>query len=179
MKVHGEAVDLQRLDDLIERADSRNYTQGIDAAKIFTMLRSEKVAQHTTPWVWPLTVIVVSIGCGALWPIWFTLVKVCCPWLERCITCTLRPTTTYPTNRLNENEIDLQILPQRDGILREDTTSRASSRDDPEMQSALTGFVGHGRLAVGPLWWYRQATTLEAVYKLQSESTGIDNWWLS
>jgi glutaredoxin 2 len=66
MKVHGEAVDLQRLDDLIERADSRNYTQGIDAAKIFTMLRSEKVAQHTTPWVWPLTVIVVSIGCGAL-----------------------------------------------------------------------------------------------------------------
>jgi hypothetical protein len=71
--VHGQAVDLHHLDDLVEREDSRSYTRGVDATKIFTTLRSEQVAQPSTSWVWPLMIIVISIGCGALWPIWFKL----------------------------------------------------------------------------------------------------------
>ena len=63
----------------------------------------------------------------------------------------------YPTphqdeycSKLNDDEIDLQIPPQGDGVMREETTSRASSRDDPETQSVLTEFVGRGRLAIDP-----------------------------
>ena len=52
--------------------------------------------------------------------------------------------------KLNDDDTDLQIPPQGDGVMREGTTSGASSRDDPETQSALTGFVGRGRLAIDP-----------------------------
>jgi hypothetical protein len=97
-------VDLHHLDDLIERADLKRYTQGIDAAKMFTMLRNEKVNQHTTSWVWPITVIVASIGCGALWPVWIKLIKKCCPWVRKYITCTLRPTMTTTAQRLNDDD---------------------------------------------------------------------------
>jgi hypothetical protein len=82
--IHGQAVDLQRLDNLLERADSRSCTQGIDATKMCTTLRSKEVTQHTTSWVWPLIVIVVSIGSGALWPIWFKFIKRCCLWIRKC-----------------------------------------------------------------------------------------------
>jgi hypothetical protein len=46
----------------------------------------------------------------------------------------------------------LQILTPGDGVerVREETMSKASSRDDPETQSVLTKFVGHGRLTVDP-----------------------------
>ena len=150
MDVHSQTVDLHRLDDLIEQADSRSYTQGIDAAKMFTTLRSEKVTQHTTSWVWPIIVIVASIGCGALWPVWLKFIKKYCPWVGKYITCTLRPTRMNAAQRLNDDDIDLQIPPQGDGVMREGTTSRASSRDNPETQSALTGFGGRGRLAIDP-----------------------------
>ena len=149
--VHGQTVDLQRLDDLIERADSGSYTHGIDAAKMFATLQNEKVTQRPTSWVWPFMLVVICIGCGALWPIWFTLVTRCCPWIKKYKTCTLLPHRAALAHRLNENEIDLQILAPGDGIVREETTSKASSRDDPETQSTLTGFVGRGRLAIDPL----------------------------
>jgi hypothetical protein len=60
--VHGQTVDLQRLDDLMERADSWSFMHGIDAVKIFTTLRNENVTQHTTSWVWPFILFVISIG---------------------------------------------------------------------------------------------------------------------
>jgi hypothetical protein len=145
-RTNTQAVNLHRLDELVERAGSKSYTQVIDAAKIHTTLRKEQVAQHTTFWVWPITVIVASIGCGALWHIWYKLTKSCCHWIGKCIVGTLHPTKPFRVHKLNENEIYLQNRPQRDGITREETTLKASSRDDPEKQSVLTEFVGHGRL---------------------------------
>jgi hypothetical protein len=127
--VHDQTVDLQYLDNLIEWAYSRSYTQAIDAAKMLTTLRNEEMNHHTTSWVWPIPITVVSIGCGALWTNWATLIKERCPWTNKCITCNLRPTTTSSVHRLNENEIGLQILPQEDGIIKEENTSRTS----PEM----------------------------------------------
>jgi hypothetical protein len=61
--VYGQTVDLQRLDGLIEKADSGSYTHGVDVAKILTTLRNEKVTQHSTSWVWPFILVVFSIGC--------------------------------------------------------------------------------------------------------------------
>jgi hypothetical protein len=150
--VYGQTVDLPRLDGLIERADSGSYTHGVDAAKIFTTLRNEKVTQHSTFLVWRFILIVISIGSGALWFIWFTLVKRCCPWIEKCETCTLRSIRATVAHKLNENKIELQILTPGDRVEkgREETTSKASSRDDPETQSVLTKFVGHGRLTADP-----------------------------
>ena len=88
---HHPEVDLQHLDGLVEHASSGIQTQGIDAAKMFTTLQSETVTQHTSS-VWPIIVIVASIGCGALWPVWLKFIKKNCPWVGKYITCTLRPT---------------------------------------------------------------------------------------
>jgi len=107
--VHGQTVDLQRLDDLIERADSGSYTHGIDAAKMFATLQNEKVTQRTTSWVWPFMLVVISIGCGALWPIWFTLVTRCCPWIKKYKTCTLRPHRAALAHRLTLRSLTLYI----------------------------------------------------------------------
>jgi len=117
---------------------------------MFATLRSEKVTQHTTSWVWPVIIVVASIGCGELWPVWFKFIKKYCPWVGKYITCTLRPTRMNAAQKLNDDDIDLQIPPQGDGVMREETASRASSRDDPETQSVLTEFVGRGRLAIDP-----------------------------
>jgi len=46
MDVYSQTVDLHHLDDLTERADSRSYTQGIDAVKMFTTLRNESESTH-------------------------------------------------------------------------------------------------------------------------------------
>jgi hypothetical protein len=151
MNVHGQTVDLQYLYNLIERADSRSYTQGIDATKMLTTLRNEEMNHHTTSWVWPKLIIVVSVGCGATWPIWVTFIKGCCPCINKCITCILRPTITSSVHRLNENEIGLQILPQEDGVVEEETTSTTSPGYNPEALTTLTGYVGHGRLIADPL----------------------------
>jgi len=133
--VHSQTVNLQRLDDLIEGADSRSSTYGLNAAKMFTTLRKEEATQHTTSWVWPFVLGMISIGCGALWPIWFTLVKRCCPWIGNFGTCNLRSHRVAVTRKLNGNEIVLQNLAPGEGGVIEETMSKASSRDDPETQS--------------------------------------------
>jgi hypothetical protein len=87
--VHSHMVDLQHLDDLVEWAYSRSYTQGIDAAKMITTLRNGKLNQQSTHWVWLIVIIIASIGCGVLWPVWIKFIMGYCPWIEKCITCTL------------------------------------------------------------------------------------------
>jgi len=52
---------------------------------------------------------------------------------------------------VNGNNTDFQVPPEEDGVMREETTSGAPPRDDPETQSALTGFVGRERLTYDPL----------------------------
>ena len=52
---------------------------------------------------------------------------------------------------MNGNNTDFQVPPEEDDVMGEETTSRASSRYDPETQSALTGFVGRERLTYDPL----------------------------
>jgi len=141
---HHPEVDLQHLDGLVERASSGSQTQGIDIDKMVTTLRSRRMNQPNTQWVWIIIVIVASIGFGALWPVWLKFIKKYCHWVGKYITCTLRPTRMNTAQKLNDDDTDSQIPPQGDGVVREGTTSRASSRDDPETQSALTGFVGTG-----------------------------------
>jgi hypothetical protein len=58
---------------------------------------------------------------------------------------------TSSVHRLNENEIGLQILPQEDGVIKEENTSRTSPGDDPEALTTLTEYAGHGRLTADPL----------------------------
>jgi hypothetical protein len=142
---HAQAVDLHRLDELVERADSRSNTQGIDTAKIMTTLREEPVKQKEISWVWFIVIMMIAIGSGALWPIWGKIIKRCCPVLCKCL-CKLRPKETNLIRKLNEPEIALQKLPREEGVESGETTFQASSRDDPETQSVLTEFALHGHL---------------------------------
>jgi len=66
---HPSEVNLQLLDGLVERASSGSQTPGIDIDKMVTTLRSRRMNQPDTHWVWILIVIIASMACGALWPI--------------------------------------------------------------------------------------------------------------
>jgi hypothetical protein len=114
--ISSPAVNLQ-LDNLLEWGESRSYTQGVDVTKMSYTLRSKKEIQNTTPWVWPFIVILASIGCGALWPMWFRFVKQSCPWTRKCI-CIPCLTKTPLVPELKGDEIGLQILPQGGGSTR-------------------------------------------------------------
>jgi len=150
-EVHAHIVDLQHLDDIVERANSRSYTQGIDVAKMNTTLRNWKVNQDSTHWVWLFDIIIASKGCGALWPVWIKFIKGHCPWIRKCITRNLQPTMTSTARKLNENKTKLQVLQKEDGAVGEEVTPRTSSGDDSKTQSTLAGFVRTGRLPVDPL----------------------------
>jgi hypothetical protein len=112
---HAQAVDLHRLDELVERADSRSNTQRMDTAKIMTTLRDGAVKQKEISWVWFIVIIMISIGSGALWHIWGKIVKRCCPVIWKCM-CNLRPNATSLVHKLHEPEIVLQNLPREDGV---------------------------------------------------------------
>ena len=83
---HHPEVDLQHLDGLVEHASSSSQTQGIDIDKMVTTLRSRRMNQPNTQWVWIIIVIIASIACGAVWPIWVKLFNKCCPHIRECIT---------------------------------------------------------------------------------------------
>jgi hypothetical protein len=58
---------------------------------------------------------------------------------------------TSTAQKLNENETELQVLQKEDGVVKEEKMPRTSSRDDPKIQTTLTGFVRTGHLPVDTL----------------------------
>jgi len=131
---HHSEENLQHLDGLVERASSEGRTQGIDIDKVVTVLRSTKMNQPTTHWVWIVIVIITSMVCGAVWPIWVKLFDKCSSRIRKHII----PSST----RLHECEIGLQVN------LEEEVT-RGQADITVENSTPLTGFVQHGVLTVG------------------------------
>jgi len=91
---HHPEVDLQHLDGLVERASSESQMQGLDISKMVTTLHSRTVNRPTPHWVWIIIVIVTSMACGAIWPIWVKLFNKCCPRIRKCVTRILQPPPT-------------------------------------------------------------------------------------
>ena len=134
---HHPEVDLQHLDGLVERASSGSQTQGIGIDKMVTTLRSRRMNQPNTQWVWIITVIIASIACGAVWPVWVKLFNKCCPGIREYITRVFQPPLTPGNTRLHECEIGLQVNLEEEapGVQPGETT---------ESSIPLSGFVQHG-----------------------------------
>ena len=134
---HHPEVDLQHLDGLVERASSGSQTQGIDIDKMVTTLRSRRMNQPNTQWVWIITVIIASIACGAVWPVWVKLFNKCCPSICEYMTRVFQPALTPGNTRLHECEIGLQVNLEEEapGVQPGETT---------ESSIPLSGFVQHG-----------------------------------
>jgi len=138
---HPSEVNLQHLDGLVERASSESQTPGIDIDKMVTTLRSRRMNQPDTHWVWIIIVIIASMACGALWPIWAKLFNKCCPRIREYVTRVLQPPIAPGNVRLHECEIGLQVNLEGEatGVQTGGTT---------ESSLPLTGIVRHGVMAV-------------------------------
>ena len=140
---HHPEVDLQHLDGLVERASSGSQTQGIDIDKMVIDLRNENMNRPTTHWVWIIVVIIISMACGAIWPIWVKLFTKCCPRIRECATRILQPPPTTNNVKLHDYEIGLQVN-------LEGETSGGQINTMAEGSTPLQGFVQHGVLTVEP-----------------------------
>ena len=140
---HHPEVDLQHLDGLVERASSGSQMQGIDINKMVTTLHSRTVNRPTPHWVWIIIVIVTSMACGAIWPIWVKLFSKCCPRIRKCVTRILQPPPTSNDVELHDCEIGLQVN-------LENETSGGQINTMAEGSAPLQGFVQHGVLTVEP-----------------------------
>jgi hypothetical protein len=66
-------VNLQHLDEILERATSRSHTQGLAVNKVMNTLSDEEVYQRPTHWSWIIGIAIVFLGFGILWLVWFKL----------------------------------------------------------------------------------------------------------
>ena len=99
-------MELQHLDDIVERTTSRGYTQGLDVSKVVAALRSRKVYHPPPRRTWTLGVAIALAGLGTLWLIWFKSTTKYCP-------CVLRPkyARTKSGPKLNGCNINFQVEP--------------------------------------------------------------------
>jgi hypothetical protein len=61
-----QTVDLQHLDEIMERATTRSLTAGIDVNKMVTTLRGKALYRQPTSWSWVIGIIIVFITLGIL-----------------------------------------------------------------------------------------------------------------
>jgi len=86
-----QPVDLQHLDNLVERATSRIATQGIDVSKTIMALRGREVIHPPSSQLWIVGIVVVIAGLGIIWMIWI-----------------MSPGTNYPCIRRLKNKSHVQ-----------------------------------------------------------------------
>jgi hypothetical protein len=129
-------VELQHLDDIVERATSRGYTQGLDVSKVVTALRSRGVHHSSSRKTWINGIVIAFAGLGILWLIWFKNANKYCP-------CILRPRRARMTSgqRLNENKVELQV-----NLERSEENPEVTPEQAPGNESQRTVFFRHGQL---------------------------------
>jgi len=97
------SVELQHLDDLVERATSRSYTQGLGVSKTVAVLQNREVDRSPSPRVWILGIVVVLAGLGILWIIWVKSPGVNYP-------CIRQPNRAHVEGKeLNKSNLGLQV----------------------------------------------------------------------
>ena len=85
-----QPVDLQHLDNLVERATSRIATQEIDMSKTIMALRGREVIHPPSSQLWIVGIVAVA-GLGIVWIIWI-----------------MSPGTNYPCIRRLNNKPHVQ-----------------------------------------------------------------------
>ena len=135
---------LQRLDEILLRANSRSHMRGTEVARIFTALRDTEVQHQPMYWSWFVSIAIVSMMIGLSWSIWLRPTKNCCLYIQKCVATLPQLPEASVTQRLNRCETNLQVMHQGEetttGVVR-----RTSSEEVPET-STPTVFVRHGQV---------------------------------
>jgi hypothetical protein len=83
-----QPAELQQLNEIVERAISGSYTQGIDMNMNVTTLRGKGMYRRSTKWLWITAVIIVFMVWKHFWFVWYKLTNRYCPCVWK---CTLKP----------------------------------------------------------------------------------------
>ena len=137
------SVDTHHLDDIIERVTSKGYTRGIDVNKVVTALRGREVHHQPSQRTLLIVLIIVPIGFGILWFIWFNVTTQCNP-------CKRKHSVPKPKAVRVENselmETNTRLHEPANGNEGAEGTVEPAEEDDSRNQSAPTVFVRRGRL---------------------------------
>jgi hypothetical protein len=63
-------INLQRIEDIIERATSREHVRGIDLDRVTSTLQNTEVYDRSSYIFWMFYVILIWAGLGILWFVW-------------------------------------------------------------------------------------------------------------
>jgi hypothetical protein len=99
-----EPIDLQRIDNIIERATSRENVRGIDLDRVASTLHHREVSDRSSYVTWILSLVIILAGLGILWLVWANANKLYfCHWKR-----THSPTSV--NNELNERGSQKEML---------------------------------------------------------------------
>jgi hypothetical protein len=132
-------VDMGPLEDIVERVTSR----GIDVSKAITALRGREVYHRDSSKTLIISCIVVFVGLGLLWFIWFKVTGQCCPFNWRCVS----PRPMHMVDDGQELKVDDARL-QMQQREKEKPESEVAEGEVPESQTTPTLFVLRGHLGV-------------------------------
>jgi hypothetical protein len=79
-------VHLQHLDEISVRVTSRSQMRGAKVTRVINAFRDADVHHQPMPWLWFVSIIVVSLVIGSLWPIWLRFVKYCYTYIHKQVT---------------------------------------------------------------------------------------------
>ena len=140
-----QPVNLQQLDRILEQATSRSYTQGVDVNKIVTTLHGKETERQSTHWLWIIGVVVIFLGVGILWFIWFKLPTRHCLCMWKCPQKPKQPSIMTTTQPLNTHNTELQITREEDTAETTNAEQEASTAEVSRSQVLTTVFVRHGQ----------------------------------
>ena len=131
-------VDIQHLDDFIERVTSTGYTRGLDVNKVATVLRDREVYHQTSRNKLLIILLSLVAELGVLGLLWYGI-------MGRCgLTCNWRPLHTdavTENQHFTTNDTRLQVELDKEGV-----ELKTVEDDIVASPSTPTVFVPRGRL---------------------------------
>ena len=95
------SVNLQRLDEISARVASRSQMRGAEVARFVSVFQDADVPQQAVPWLWVISIIVVSIVIGSLWPIWLRIIKFCFACIQTSMSTIAQPSEVSTNQKPN------------------------------------------------------------------------------
>jgi len=84
--------------------------RGVEVAKLVSVFQDAGVPQQTAPWLWIISIIVVSIVIGSLWPIWLRIIKFCYACIQTRMSTIAQPSEVSTNQKPNGYGTELQVM---------------------------------------------------------------------
>jgi hypothetical protein len=136
--------ELQRLDEIRERAASRSHMKGIDVTRVIATFEDAELPHRSLHWIWFVGLAILFMAIGFVWSLWFKNVRNCCQHIHKQITTHYQQPDDKAKQQINNLGIELQVLGE--GETENCVTEKQSTEDDDELP---TVFVRRGRVIDG------------------------------